>query len=348
MRRNRYFAAVSIVLMATVIIVWLRTKSSESTGTIFKTNETDAATTSLLSTNSVLRQNRAATQPLVSTPIGLNPIQNDLEKTNTIRRYMESQNKPIEFYGQVIDQNNIPISGVEVKIKVRHWDVVVPTAWGADARIIPINKETDLDGRFEIHDVTGDVFDVESIKKTGYVLSPKTPNSFGPSTGSLRDPVTIKMWKLSEPGKTILRKLFWGITSDGYPCTIDLVSDTKSKGENASGDLVVKLSRPANVKPHDRYLWTIILSAVNGGLVETQDEFLYYAPKIGYQPTITIEMNPKRSDWTSVLKKDFYISSRSGTVFGALHLTIRPNYAEASAIQIEANLNVNGSRNLQP
>jgi hypothetical protein len=348
MRRNKYFAAVLIALMVAVIILWQKPQSSKNVESIVETNTTDAVSMNSLSTNSASKTNQISAHSVVPPPTGLAPIQNDREKTNAIQRYMESQNKPIEFYGQIIDQNSTPITGVEIKIKVRHWDVVAPTAWGADARIIPIETETDLSGRFEIRHVTGDVFDVESIKKTGYVLSPKTPNSFGPSTGSLQNPVTIKMWKLGEPGKVILKKVFWDLAPDGQPCTIDLVSDTKSNGENTSGDLVVKLSRPANIQPHDRYSWTIVLSAVDGGLAETQDEFLYSAPEAGYLPTITIGMNPERSDWTSVLKKDFYISSRSGTVFGALHFTIRPNYGEASAIQIEAILNANGSRNLQP
>jgi hypothetical protein len=348
MRRNKYFAVVLITLMVAVIILWRKSQPSRNAETIVKTDTTDAVSINPLSTNSALKTNQITLQSVVPAPTGLAPIQNDSEKTNAIQRYMESQNKPIEFYGRIIDQNSTPISAVEIKIKVRHWDVVAPTAWGADAKIIPIETETDLSGRFEIHQVTGDVFDIKSIKKTGYVLSPKTPNSFGPSTGNLQNPVTIKMWKLGEPGKVIVKKIFADFVPDGQPCTIDLVSDKKSNGENTSGDLVVKLSRPANVQPHDRYLWTIVLSAVNGGLAETQDEFLYSAPEAGYLPTITIEMNPERSDWTSVLKKDFYISSRSGTVFGALHLTIRPNYAKASAIQIEAILNANGSRNLQP
>ncbi len=348
MNKNKYFIVIFIALTVVVIAFWRKSQPPENVEIIVKTNSTDTGSINMPLANTVLTSNPITAQPVGSAPIGSGPIQNDREKTNAIRQYMESQNKPIQFYGQVIDQNGSPISGVKVRVKVRHWDVKVPAAWGADTKIFSVEKETDLAGRFEVHDVTGDVFDVESIRKTGYALSPKTPNSFGSSTGSFQNPVIFKMWKLGEPGKVISRKTFWDIASDGQPCTIDLVSDKKRNGENASGDLIVKLSRPSNVKPHDRYLWTLVLSAVNGGLVETQDEFLYSAPEAGYQPTITIEMNPETSDWTSVLKKDFYISSRSGTIFGALRFTIRPNYAEASAIQIEATLNVNGSRNLQP
>lgn len=86
----------------------------------------------IFATNGTVISNTVAIA--ASSSVGLTNDQktNDSNRSpEAIRQYMESQNKPIEFYGRIIDQNGDPVSGAKVKIGVRHWNVVVPAPWGA-------------------------------------------------------------------------------------------------------------------------------------------------------------------------------------------------------------------------
>ena len=344
--KNKCYLVVLIVLAVTAAFFFF--KKHGQSGSV----ESEVKSNLQVLTNTALINAKPTTLNISTTVTGRITNQIVKNRLEELRANLEERNVPISFYGKVVDQNSNEISDAQVILHV------IQPRFDA-TKIVTDNvprfeRVTDSKGHFNLNDTTGNSLTIESITKDGYRLSSKTKTIYGygdvakPHHPDPQNPVIIRMWKLGELGKTISRRIFWDIASDGQPCTIDLVADKKSNGENTSGDLVVKLTRPPNIKPHDRYPWTIELSAVNGGLVETQAEFLYSAPEAGYQPTIMIQMNPESSDWTSVLKKDFYISSRSGSVFGALHLTVRPNYGEASAIQIEATLNPNGSRNLQP
>lgn len=129
---------------------------------------------------------------------------------------------------------------------------------------------------------------------------------------------------------------------------MDLLANKKSEEENPKGDLRVKLTRPSTVNPRQKYDWLLELDALNGGFVEAADEFGYVAPETGYQPKVNIHLSATDPEWIDNLTKDLFIRSRGGTVYGFLHLRIRPDYDCKSAIFFETRLNLSGSRNLQP
>jgi hypothetical protein len=310
--------------------------------------ETNAAFTSsskVFSTNTAL----ATTSSVIIAPKS-NLIQYDREKTNAIQQYMESLNKPIDFFGQIIDQDGNPVSGVKVKVKIRHIKVIVPAAWGDEDQIIPIEKETDLGGRFEIHDVAGvNGFDVESIQKAGYQLSPKAANHFSSSSGSLENPVIIKMWKMGEKAQLINGNKFWGIIPDYRTYTMDFLTQTKSDGNNVSGDIRVRIIRPAQVKPRERFDWSFEIEGIQGGIIQTQDDFMYQAPEAGYQPKYEFSMSTNNPNWKREMDgMQFYLQSRNGNVCGRFAVDVIPDYNEQSVFNVTFSVNPNGSRNLQP
>jgi hypothetical protein len=301
-----------------------------------------AIATNALTTNSVL-------QTIASPSMNPAPTINDRQKTNAILQYMESQNKPIEFYGQVVDQDENPISDAEIKVKVRHWDVKFPAPFGDEVRMIPVEMATDLGGRFEIHDVTGDVFDVESIRKDGYTLSPKTPNGFGPSTGSFQNPVIIKMWKLGESQQLISHRLTRiGILVDGQPVQFELFGGKKV---SSGGQLIMRLKREPQILPpgNARYDWNLELEIPRGGLAVNNDEFMYQAPEDGYHETFQFDMPKDAENWTTALDQQFYIQLENEKYFGSLfvHLSTIHN-TPPLGINLDIVINPNGSRNLQP
>jgi hypothetical protein len=261
---------------------------------------------------------------------------------------MESQNKPIEFYCEIIDQDGNPISGVKLKIEVHHLKIIVPVAWGDEEQSIPIEKESGIDGRIEIHEATGDGFQVESVGKTGYQLSPQTPNHFGPVSGSFENPVIIKMWKIGERAQLISGNKFWGIIPDDRTYTMDFLKQTKLEGNNASGDIRVRIIRPAQIKPREKFDWSFEIEGIQGGVIQNQDEFMYLAPETGYQK-YEFSMSTNNPNWKREMDgMQFYFQSRNGNVYGQFVVDVIPDYNEQSIFNVKFSVNPNGSRNLQP
>lgn len=156
------------------------------------------------------------------------------------------------------------------------------------------------------------------------------------------------MWKQGQHEPTVSQKGFYGFQPDGRAYVVDLLTGKNVEGNAEHGDLPVRIIRPDTIKPREKYLWALEIAVVDGGLVEAGDDYLYQAPEAGYLPAVKIEMDPEKAGWTSVLKKAYYLKSRGGKVYGAVQMTVRPNYGNGSSMQIESVLNPNGSRNLEP
>ncbi|HTY88032.1 MAG TPA: hypothetical protein VMB80_11245 [Candidatus Acidoferrum sp.] len=264
-------------------------------------------------------------------------------RVETVQQALSEKNVPINFYGQVIDQGGIPVSGVKVNIYIRHWELTQD----AMSNPVRLEKETDSDGRFEIHDAMGDAIDLEMLQKQGYQLSPSAQRSYGPSSGALEKPVIIKMWKQGPKERLIGGDKVFGIVPDGRIYTVDLLAGKKLEGEMI-GDLRVAIARPNGVKPRDKYDWSWKIEGVQGGIEETDDEFMYLAPESGYAPEARMELAATDSAWTPLVKKRFFIRSRNGQVYGQMQVEINSIYNDHSVIEIRYAVNPNGSRNLQP
>lgn len=268
-----------------------------------------------------------------------------------MKEIVEAKNVPIDFWGRIIDQDDNPIAGVRVVMRVRHWEFI-PAA-GPTSTSPKVEVLSNSDGRFEWHGQTGDSLAVEAVDKPDYKLSPRAPSGFSygrspePFTANPSQPVIIRMWRLGPSEPTISNRGFFGFVPDGRLYTLDLIKNQKHENRGGDGDLTVRISRPNGIKPQDRYSWDLELAAVDGGMTEATDEFLCQAPEKGYETKLKIRMDPTDSNWTSVLRRQFYFRSRNGRVYGAMQMTVHPDYAGESAIHVESVVNANGSRNLQ-
>ncbi len=343
-KMRKLFAVFLVLIVAFIIwIVWLSEKGKQQQSSFVSTtnvleNKSDAPTAT--KTNQMLQTNFPIT--------GLSRIINDREKTNEIRQYLESENKPIDLYAQVIDQNGDSVSGVKINGRVLHLKVIVPAAWGSQDELIPFEKETDMNGRFEINNVAGRALEIESIQKDGYLLSTKAPHGFSPGTGSLEHPAIIRMWKESAKEPLISGSHVYGMDS-GKVYTLDLVSGKKIGGE-ADGDLRVTITRPPDANPREKFPWSFSIEALGGGLVEADptDEFLYFAPESGYEPKLQMQFDADDPSWVGIVKRQFFIRSRNGQVYGRAQIEVDSIYNIHCAIQIDYAINPNSSRNLKP
>jgi hypothetical protein len=275
---------------------------------------------------------------------GLNPDRSP----EVIRKYMESQNKTIKFCGKAIDQNGYPLADVSVQATVTHIVVITPAPGGAEYKLIKISKFTDAGGRFEINGETGDGIGIGTMTKSGYLLSPKAPRGFSPESGSYENPVIFNMWKEGDKAQLVTGSKFGGIIPDGRIYTIDLLQGTKVESADAAGDFRLSVRRPMNVARQDRYDWTFQIVPIKGGIIETEDDFMYLAPENGYLPEYKFQLNKSDAKWTDDVKKSFYVRTRDGQNYGRINVEIFAHYQNNGVLSFDWAVNPAGSRNLQP
>lgn len=264
------------------------------------------------------------------------------QKADQLRQALEQKNVPVDFYGRVIDQASNSVSGVKVNVYIRRW------ALTENAMSQPTRMEllTGADGSFHIHGIMGDAIGIESMHKDGYEQSSKTPSSFGPTGGSIEAPILYKIWKNGEKAALVSYTEFWGVNPDGRVYTIDLMLGTKTESATVDGDLRISVNRPGTVNRKDKYDWSFNIQAVEGGILESADEFMYQAPDSGYAPEYNYRVYSMDTNWTPSVKRAFYVKTRGH--FARANIEVISRYQNAGVFSISCAVNPDGSRNLEP
>jgi hypothetical protein len=264
--------------------------------------------------------------------------------------HVRKKNVPIKFWGVVVDQNDMPLPDVVVRLAVRQWYVASPS--NVEPQFDKHEKITGADGAFDLSNGQGDVLTVESVEKPGYVLSSKAGRTFGYniSTNFIPDPsrpTIFKMWKRGEAQPLITHYLSRaGIPCDGEAAYFDLMQGKKTSGQ---GDLIVRFRRnPVRLLPGiRRYDWAIEFEMPQGGLLETNDEFMFMAPEEGYKSTLKIEMPKDSPEWKPRLDRQFFIRLRNGQ-YGRLVLRLSTHYEPPpTGLTMDIAINPSGARSLE-
>jgi hypothetical protein len=280
------------------------------------------------------------------------------ERRETIIAWEQAREKEIEFWGKVIDQHNKPVAGVAVTATITTHQIPPPGFKPQPTTIYSANS--DANGVFYIKGRSGRGFTIETMKKEGYVLPPalqnRTDNLFLYNYDHLdpkgfkadsTSPVIFHMWKIEQPEKLIKGEGFYGIIPDGSFYTIDLLTQKHARGETL-GDFRVKIDRPKNVKWGARgYDWSCEIQGLGGGVIETQDEFMFRAPEDGYLPRYDIKISASDEHWSDEAKRQFYLKSREGRIYARLEVEILANYQDKAVFSVKYYVNQNGSRNLE-
>jgi hypothetical protein len=258
---------------------------------------------------------------------------------------LAQNNNPQEFYGKVIDQYDQPVAGVNVTGYLRFLQGI-----DADEKVEAHKTQTDTEGLFQFTGLHGAELGVK-VAKEGYQMGQghgfyKAPNSEDKTRPTER--AVFKMWKLKGPEPMIHDEKFYGINPDGRIFTIDLVNKKKIEGVYSSGDLLVQIQRPSQIQLRNRFDWSFIMTAIDGGVIRiTENGYLNEAPEAGYQPKYEINMFSSDPQWQEQIEGKFYLKSRGGQVYGHFHVTIIPNYNDTSVFKIDSYINPVGSRNLE-
>lgn len=345
--RSKVVIPILIVFLAAIaILLWLRPSS--------QTNNSGQALESVIQSNSSTNElkggnkNDSAAVPLVA-PLTTPPKSAAFDRTNpeSIRKYMESQNVPVEFYGKVVDQDGNPLSDVNIQVQVRHWVVIAPVAFGAEGRSVPIKGVSDASGQFELQGATGDGFDIESIQKHGYEAEPGK-RTYGATGGSLENPVIFKMWSTNIHEKLIGGGKSFDIVPDGRPYFINLTDDTIS--ESGEGDLKVWIQYTNQPVRGQLYDWSAEIDVINGGLLEEPlGSAMYEAPTDGYVPAFQLKGQIKGGQRGDIGERQFYLQLKNGQEYGQMSIGLYAPFNDQTPglIRLSYVINPSGSRILR-
>jgi hypothetical protein len=343
--RPKYLFFVGLIIILMLILLFFR--QQKQSNTLLKPIAQNSQAASPISDASAeSKKTNSLPHANGSSSTNQAPTVNDREKTNEIRQYMESQNKPIEFYGQVVDQDQNPLAGVSVKGEALHVKVIIPTAWGDEDEIIPISKETDSAGRFEIEGISGRAVELESIQKSGYEAEP-IKRAWKTSEGFFENPVIFKMWSTNIHEHLITGEKKFQITPDGRPYFIDLTKGTIA--ESGIGDLKVWIQY-TNQSVHGEYSdWSSEIDVINGGLQKSDSYSMFSAPSEGYVPSFVWKNQIKGGQYGSSGERRFYVMLKNGREYGRISIELFAPYTDEipGLIRLSYVINPSGSRILR-
>jgi hypothetical protein len=263
------------------------------------------------------------------------------QRQEAIGKAMEARNVPLDFYGQTIDQDGNPLPGVQIGIMIRHWTVSL------EGTSVRANRTSDASGYFDVHDVTGDAFDLEGMSKEGYELEP-THRGWGPTGGAPGNPVIFKLWRndIKEPLITGQKSL--PIEPNGTPYVIDFSKGAILQSDGEGGDLILRIDMPPAIdgKYPD---WSCEFRTVNGGLTEETDtsSAMFLAPTTGYSNLFSFfesATNPwNRQSGTLRL----FLRLKDGKEYGRVSIDMAGCARKPDILRVEYAINPTGSRILR-
>lgn len=248
---------------------------------------------------------------------------------------------PIDFYGLVIDESNLPVQGAQIEFG---WTDLSSEGYSRD------KATSDRTGRFALEHRRGKHLTV-NVRKEGYYFSARdnsnftyagenvnfVANSNSPIVFHLRKKGTQELLAVkSIPGFAKIAKL----PRTGSAVEIDLLKGTiVSNG----GHLVLEFNAASPTNTIRQYDWRCRLSVPKGGLLQTDEEFMFQAPEKGYQSAVSIEMAASDPDWSPEARKRFFVLLPNGQ-FGRFDFHL---LARNGVFSVDSFVNLSGSRNLE-
>jgi hypothetical protein len=352
---SKFILFCTVVLLA-ITLVWLFGKqATEKPVSMVQISDTNlhSADLALPPTNSlpgktnIETQNEQSNVDIVSvTPIQSNSVPDATQKrVQMLQKALTAKNVPLDFYGAVIDENSNFLSGVKIKVTVRHWGFTKNDI----STEIPIERMTDETGRFKLDGATGDVFDIDYIQKAGYELEPNTKPGFGVVSGSFDSPVIFKMWSTNIHEPLITGEKRFHVAIDGQAYFINLTEGAISQDQ---GDLKIWIKFPAETNAEQRNNWLAEIDAVNGGLLEEHDPYssMYLAPEGNYTQAFQIARQLVRKNQRGMTGQHrFYLTLKNGKEYGRFSVELFAPYNDQipGLIDIKYAINPSGSRILR-
>ena len=263
-------------------------------------------------------------------------------------------NVPVDFWGQVIDQDNQPLAGVEVEGRALQWRLVPPVS--VAGHHVTNHVVSDVAGRFEFRNLNGSSFTLD-LTKQGYQLEPQGGGKLGVSYSNPGEerpnfdhPFIYKMWKLRGAEPTLKMDKDRRILCDGTPVFANLATGEIVLQQIPGLHLkVVVLRTPVfrSVGDEGKYDWQATVEVLGGGLQPSEDPFMYQAPVDGYQPRWQVAYLKDSPDWKDERVEKFFVRTREGNYARIQLKFLAWGDENRIGFSIVSVLNPAGSRNLE-
>jgi len=235
---------------------------------------------------------------------------------------------PIEFFGKVVDENNLPVSGADVEIS---WNGTVEK-YGGDG----VGKRTltsDANGLFHLHGIEGKRMIVR-VRKEGYYKRRSWNDGIFEYAGfweptfiepDSNKPVVFRLVKrpIAEPTLRVRQRSI--PKPPTWQTRIDFLAQP---AETASGgDIALQITRPSNPGDQNPFDWQLKIEGQSGAeIILSEEEFMLRAPDEGYQKVITKEFKGMKGSGIETV--NFYVRNKARKFFAAVSLEVTPYYPD--------------------
>jgi hypothetical protein len=254
--------------------------------------------------------------------------------------------KPIDFYGKVIDENSNAVSGASIAFR---WDDLTAPDWTRTSSTL-----SDADGLFSLNGKRGATLTV-SASKEGYYTSRSDTDSFyfvfAPNnqvySPDQSNPIIFHLHKKGQGADLVTSanglqtSLAALVPLNGAPLSVDLLQQKVG----GSGDLELSQVKPDRSHWQSATNWSFHMNIPTGGFIEQADAFPFIAPEGGYQTTVDLNFVKGEPDWKTQITKTYYIAFGQPRKYGWFR--VEANIAQQTVFLTYA-INPSGSRNLEP
>ncbi len=249
------------------------------------------------------------------------------------------------LYGLVIDQLGNPVSNAKV-ICGATTPIFLYTVSHSDC-----STKTNSKGMFYVRDSAAHltIYGVQGYESKQMSFRRHQQGGWFPS-GSINSgpttkekPYILHVWK-GDPAPLIHVDEYYRFERDSSVYSLSLTSGEKYPNEFLD-DIQIQFVAEQG-KEIKRADWKVIFRSKSGGMLESDEPFMYLAPEDGYQQKIIVEQHKDDPEFKSKVSKRYYLKSRSGKLYARLEMEITPFYNDYSLIYMRYWVNPNGSRNL--
>jgi hypothetical protein len=343
-KRYLILAVIAAVIM---LVLWMSigSKFNAPGGSVPSAQPLAAANTS-----APVDTDNSADVPATAEPGSSTISTNRDDQTESVPRdYIKYPDVPVTFYGLVVDQDTNGLQNVKVDVEVLQWDTNAPP--DDDLKTAHIERQTGVDGRFEVSGLNGHSVTIRAFRKDGYEpeLWRRDYGEYRSQAGGAIEPIVFRMWSTNLHEQIIAGERLYHIIPDGRRYAIDLIKGAIAEGIN--GDLVVWLKRPEPVT--FPYAWSCGMSAPGGGLEREKDpnSLMYRAPLGEYTDVFDfqVQYNTHAKRGMSFDNR-FYVKIHNGEMYGRLSVDFWTAYRDdpsSGMIKISYAINPTGSRLLR-
>lgn len=238
-------------------------------------------------------------------------------------------NVPIIFYGSVVDQDAVPLGGVDILYRITS-EGILPAVGGKSERVRN-HAVTNGNGRFSIDGVRGTTLNILKVEKDGYIPITSEGISFaysGSASVHRPDPGHPVQFTIPKTGlgyEIVEWKTRLDFKWDGAGRRYDL---TTGKPSGTGGlEIIPRRKRFVEQQPRD-FDWCFDINVRGGGIVQIDERVGPVAPKEGYEESLSLGVGySDREKLLAETSVHLCVKSAQGS-YGLLKLVVYPDSRE--------------------